>query len=160
MTHLIFKASYPWLLLIIIPALALTLIPYFRLAKRYRRTRNRICSMVLHMLIMIMSISLLAGVTLEYDVPNKDNEIVLLVDMSDSNQSRQSQKDDFVKEVINRSTQLYKVGIIKFGFDAKIVSPLDNASGKFAAYQTETEIDTSASNIANAINLALSLIHI
>lgn len=154
MTHLIFKASYPWLLLIIIPALALTLIPYFRLAKRYRRTRNRICSMVLHMLIMIMSISLLAGVTLEYDVPNKDNEIVLLVDMSDSNQSRQSQKDDFVKEVINRSTQLYKVGIIKFGFDAKIVSPLDNASGKFAAYQTETEIDTSASNIANAINLA------
>ena len=35
----------PWWLLLLIPALALTLIPYFKLKKRYRRTRNRISSM-------------------------------------------------------------------------------------------------------------------
>lgn len=154
MTHLVMKAAYPWLLLLIVPALILTLIPYFRLAKRYRRTRNRICSMVLHMLIMIMSISLLAGVTFEYDLPNKDNEIVIMVDMSDSNQASQSQKDSFVRDVINRSTQLYKVGIVKFGFDAKIVSELNSGANKFRDYQKEVELDTSASNIAGAINVA------
>ena len=53
--------SNPWLLLLLVPAVALTLIPYFRRPKRYRRTRNRIVSMTLHLIAMLLTVSLLAG---------------------------------------------------------------------------------------------------
>ena len=76
--------EYPWLLLLLIPALFFTVFHYFRSAKKYRRNRNRITSMVLHGLIMVLCISVFAGVAFLYDVPNEDNQIYLLVDMSDS----------------------------------------------------------------------------
>ena len=34
----------PWLLFLLIPALLLTLIPFLRLPKKFRRTRNRVIS--------------------------------------------------------------------------------------------------------------------
>ena len=58
--RLVFSIS-PWLMLLLIPAVAIALIPHFRLSKKYRRTRNRITSLVLHLLVMFFSISVLAG---------------------------------------------------------------------------------------------------
>ena len=59
MSNFRIEFSNPWLLLLLIPAVALALIPYFRIAKRYRRTRNRVISIVLHCLVMLLCISLL-----------------------------------------------------------------------------------------------------
>ena len=69
MTNFAIKFSNPWFLLFLIPAIALTFIPYFRSAKKYRRTRNRIVSMAVHMVFMVLCITVLAGITFEYDVP-------------------------------------------------------------------------------------------
>ena len=44
MSHFRIDFAHPWLLLLLIPALALTLIPFFRLTKKFRRTRNRVVS--------------------------------------------------------------------------------------------------------------------
>ena len=41
----------PWLLLLIPVAVAVVLFPYLRISKRHRRTRNRVTSVVLHILI-------------------------------------------------------------------------------------------------------------
>lgn len=38
--------TYPWLLLLLIPAAALVLFAYFRISKKYRRNRNRVLSIV------------------------------------------------------------------------------------------------------------------
>ena len=80
MYHFRIAFEYPWLLLLIIPALGLTLFFYFRSAKKYRRNRNRITSIVLHMLVMTLCVCVLSGIVFLYDVPNTDNQIVLLVD--------------------------------------------------------------------------------
>ena len=57
-----FRISFenPWHLLLLIPALFLTFFFYFRSAKKYRRNRNRITSIVLHLLVTIFSISVFA----------------------------------------------------------------------------------------------------
>ena len=74
----------PYWLWLLIPAIGIPLLIYFCSAKKYRRTRNRIISLVLHTLIMALAVFLLAGMTFFYQVPNRDNEILLLVDVSDS----------------------------------------------------------------------------
>ena len=46
MTNFRIVFEHPWLLLLLIPAVVLTMLPYFRMNKRYRKTRNRISSIV------------------------------------------------------------------------------------------------------------------
>ena len=62
MTNFRIEYSHPWLLLLLIPAVALTFLPYFRSSKKYRRTRNRILSMTFHLVAMVLAINLLAGI--------------------------------------------------------------------------------------------------
>ena len=93
--------DYPWLLLLLIPAALCTFIPYFRIKKRYRRTRNRIISVVLHSLVMVLTILLLSGFYIRYYIPNEENEIILLVDVSDTESLSQEKRDEFVGNVID-----------------------------------------------------------
>ena len=109
--------SNAWFLLLLIPAALFTLLPYLRLAKRYRRTRNRIVSMILHGCIMILCVSILAGITFTYDKPNMENEMILLVDASFSGEKTKSDKEEFIEQIIDESDSLFKIGIVTFVFD-------------------------------------------
>ena len=86
--------NHPWLLLLLIPALLFTFVPYFRIKKRYRRTRNRVVSIVLHSIVMTLAILMLAGFTIRYELPNKDNQLLLVVDSSYSNQEEKDNKEE------------------------------------------------------------------
>lgn len=150
--------THPWLLLLIIPAVLLTLIPYFRMNKKYRRTRNRIVSMTLHISAMVLAIALLAGISFKYEIPNEKNEVILLVDVSDSNQEERQKKDEFVQTVLNICDGDFKVGIVKFGFDQKYVAELSNNSQEILEkYLTSEDPDTTASDLASALKYAKSL---
>ena len=147
--------THPWLLLLIIPAVILTLIPYFRITKKYRRTRNRIISMSLHLFAMLLAINLLAGISFSYEIPNEENELILLVDVSESNEESQEQKNEFVQSVLNICSDEYRVGIVKFGYDQKYVAELSNDSQEvFAKYLESEDPDTSATDLASAIKYA------
>ena len=63
MFNLKINCVHPWLWLLLIPAVALTLFTYFRVAKKYRRTRNRVVSMVMHLLVTVLCVAVLANVT-------------------------------------------------------------------------------------------------
>lgn len=151
--------SHPWLLLLLIPAVALTLLPYFRLAKRYRRTRNRITSMVLHLMVMVLSILALSGITFSYQITNDENEIIYLVDMSDSEEEIQAKRDEFVELVINDSQyDGYKVGVVTFGYDQVYAAPLTHkVENVYDSYMSATLPDTTATNIAAALDYTVKL---
>ncbi|MBQ7368676.1 MAG: VWA domain-containing protein [Clostridia bacterium] len=153
--------SYPWMLLLLIPAVVLTLLPYFRLSKRYRRTRNRITSIVLHLIVLVLSIAALSGLTFNYQIPNDANEIILLVDMSDTEEESAQTRDDFVWTVLQDSRyDNYKVGIVTFGFDQEYVVPLTNsrhADEIYDKYLDAKSPDTSATNIASALTYTKDL---
>ena len=125
MTNFRIEFVYPWLLLLLIPAALLTFLPYFKLNKKYRKNRNRITSIVLHSIIMFLAVCILSGMTFSYQVPNTENEIILLVDMSKTAEQNEDERDDFIQNVLYSSMRdNYKVGIVTFGFDQRYAVPL------------------------------------
>lgn len=150
----------PWWMLLIIAAALITFIPYFRLAKRYRRTRNRIISIVLHLLVTVCVVSLLAGLQFTYETPNDKNEIILLVDVSDSQEEYADRRDMFVENVLNDSKyENFRVGLVAFGFDhACVTSMTTDVESVFSQYsdfldeqQSDAKVDESATNLADAL---------
>ena len=159
MTNFSINFSNPWLLLLLIPAVGLTLLPYFRSNKRYRRTRNRIVSMVLHLIIMILAISVLAGTTFEYDLPNEENEIILLVDSSFSNEGQNEKKEEFIQSVIYSNNSAFRLGIVTFGYDQVNAVPITgNMNNVYNNYLKSPAPDESATDIEAALLYAQSLL--
>ena len=152
---IVFSSSPLWLLLLI-PAVVLTLLPYLKLAKRYRRTRNRIGSVVLHLVIMLLATLTLAGMEVHYETPNDENEIIVLVDVSDTEAQSKAKRDRFVQLVLEDSQyDNYKVGVVTFGFDQVYAVPLTyEVDSIFEQYQLslqENLPDTTATNLADAL---------
>ena len=158
MTNFSVNFTNAWWLLLLIPAFGLTLFSYFRLNKRYRFTRNRIVSIVLHLVIMVLSIALLAGLTFDYYRPNSETEVILLVDSTDTMQDDKRKTDEFIKDVVNGCDSKYKIGIVKFGYDQVYAVELTNKTDRvYSTYQTSDNPDTSATDVASALVYAESL---
>ncbi|MBO5412112.1 MAG: VWA domain-containing protein [Clostridia bacterium] len=152
----------PLLLLLLIPALFFTLLPYFRLSKRYRKTRNRITSMALHFTTMLLAICVLSGIYFTYEVPNSKNELILLVDVSDTENVSEETRDEFVYTVLsNCEGSGVKVGIVTFGYDQEYAVPMtDNIGSVYDRYVESLQSDlpdTSATNLASALRYTRDL---
>lgn len=151
----------PWWMLLIIAAALITFIPHFRLAKRYRRTRNRIISIVMHLIVTVCVVSLLAGLQFTYETPNDKNEIIVLVDVSDSQEEYADRRDMFVESVLNDSKyDNFRVGLVAFGFDQVCVAPMTNNVGDiYSLYrdfldeqQSNKKVDSTATDLADALS--------
>ena len=151
--------AYPWLLLTIIPAAALTLIPYFRLNKKYRKTRNRIVSMVLHGIILTLAVLTLSGMTVVSRVPNGSNQIVILVDMSESENLSAEKRDDFVETVVTQAKfDGFGIAIVTFGYDQETAVPFTHDMTALLNEYKHVELpDVSATDIASALSYAQKL---
>ncbi len=150
--------SHPWLLLLLIPAIALTLFPYFRANKKYRKTRNRILSMLFHGLSITLAILLLAGTTFSYETPNLENEMILLVDISDSNAASADAKTEFVQSVVSISDGKYRLGIVKFGHGHVLSGEMSYDMDKVLEdYLTSEVPDNTATDLASALTYASTL---
>lgn len=152
MTNFRITFSNPWLLLLLIPAAFFALFPYFRIQRKYRRTRNRIVSIICHMLVMVLSVAVLSGLRFSFDTPNTENEIILLVDSSDSDRDSREARDEFVHTVIDQCAPYGKVGVVTFGYNQVYAAPLSqDAKQIFSQYQSAVSPDTSATDIASAL---------
>ncbi|MBQ9796609.1 MAG: VWA domain-containing protein [Clostridia bacterium] len=158
MTNFKIIFSNPWLLLLLIPAIGLTLLTYFRMNKRYRFTRNHITSIVLHMVIMVLSIAVLAGMIFGYSIPNNDNEIILLVDASYSTSDSEDEVDEFIRDVIDSTDTMFELGIVTFGFDQVYASELSSDTSETYTNYIKAELpDTTATDIASALTYTSTL---
>ncbi len=149
---------YPLTLLILIAAMGLSFFPYFRSPKKYRRNRNRITSLVLHVIVMFLAVIALSGMTFEYDVVNDKNELILLVDASFSNEENKDAADEFVETVLKESNDANKVGVVLFGYDQVYAVKLTNQTeNSFNQYKKSVLPDTTATDISAALNYARGL---
>ena len=150
--------THPWLLLLLIPAIALTLFPYFKANKKYRKTRNRILSMIFHGLAITLAITLLAGITFGYEKPNLENELIILVDTTDSNEESADEKSEFVQSVISIADGKYRLGVVKFGHGQVLSGEMSYDTDKILEdYLTSELPDTTATDLASALKYARTL---
>ena len=159
MTNLRIEFLYPWLLLLLIPMFALSFFLYFRISKRYRRTRNRIVSMVLHFIVGTLSILTLAGINFHYSLPNMETEVILLVDVTYSGETVEEQKNDFIMNAINDSREVAQIGIVTFGYgDPVYAVPLTtDTSDVYFDYMSAEKPDATATDIATALSYTKDL---
>lgn len=158
MTNFKISFSHPWLLLLLIPAIALTLLPYFLSKKKYRRNRNRIISVALHGIVMTLCVFLISGITFGYRIPNRGNELILLVDRSHSGSEQQNAKDEFIQSVIDECGSDFRVGVVKFGYNQVYAAQLSSdRGGVMERYLDSAEPDTSATDVASALRYARTL---
>ena len=158
MTNFKIIFSNPWFLLLLLPAIAVTVIPYLRLNKRYRRNRNRIISMTLHSLVFLFAISVFAGISFSYRVPNDLNEIILVVDVSDTEKEVASVRDEYVANILNENYSDFKVGVVTFGYDQVLAVPLGTDASAYMKYIDAEKPDASATDVSAALTYAKSLL--
>ena len=148
--------TYPWLLLLIIPIIGVALFLHLRINKKFRRSRNRIISLVLHCVTGVLCVLVLSGMQFAYSIPNDKNEVIFLVDVSDSYQSTAEQRDEFVENVIEAGRYTgVKMGVVTFGFDQVYAVPLtDDIDSVYEGYVNAALPDQRGTNIADALSFA------
>ena len=148
--------SNPWLLLLIIPAVALMLWPYLRLPKRHRNTRNRVISLALHSLILLLVVSMLAGMTFTSSQTSYKKDVVLLVDLSESNVESQEEMNEFVQSVLDGVESGYRVGVVTFANGCVYSSKLsENMNGVYNDY-----VNSSQTPLKNATDFSSALLYV
>lgn len=152
--------THPWLLLLIIPAVAVVLIPYFLMAKKYRRNRNRVTSVILHICVSLCCVLLLSGMGFSYNIDNSENEIMIVVDASYSTEEEKEAKDGYIADILSMADpDVYRIGIVTFGFTQNYVAPLSNdMTDVYNKYLSEPLQSDEATDIAAALTYASSLL--
>ena len=150
----------PWILLLIIPAVALTVWLFYRLDKRFRKSPNRIVSTVIYSLVMILCIFVLSGMTMSYDEENSANELVILVDASSSTDNARDRVDRYIYDVLKANDNRTQVAIVTFGYDQKVVVDMGfyTPEHAFNQYVSASAPNISATDISAALSLARELI--
>lgn len=161
MVHFRIHFSYPLLLLVFLLGLAITALLYFRLSKKYRKNRNRVTSTVLHLIVFALAVLTMAGTMFTYEVPNKENQIILLVDVSDTEEQSREARDAFVKTILDMGQyDGFSIGIVTFGYNqvyAVEMTDKISVSDMMNRYQSAEQPDTSATDIAAALTYTADL---
>lgn len=150
----------PWLLFVIIPAIGLMLIPYFRVKKQHRNTPNRVISLAIHTVILVLVTFLLAGMSFTLTQVTLKKDVVLLVDASDSAVSARADMDDFVNSVLDDIDKNHNIGVVTFAGNCVYAAEMDNdpAAVKRAYSEVSQKPIGNASDIAGALYYARDLL--
>lgn len=148
--------SQPWLLLLLIPAFVLGLLPYFRIAKKYRRNRNRVVSTVLHLVVMTLAVFVLSGINFTFREYNNNNEIIFVMDASFSTKDEEAAKNRYLSDAVAMgNAEAFNIGVVTFGYDQVYAVPLTNDLNSIMyTYESAEKPNTSATDIAAALNFA------
>jgi len=160
MSNIRLDFNHPWLLLLIIPVVILALIPHLKLNKHRRRTRNRITSLVLHIIVLVLSVLLLAGMNIKVENSLMKNDVIFLVDTSDSAKDIKDEIDEYLDNVISNYQYENRIGFVCFGNEYVVASkPSDNVSSAYNQYKNnKLNLKQNATNFEAALEYSVSLL--
>ena len=131
----------------------MSLLPYFKLPKKYRKSRNRLASMTIHVIITAILVAVLAGVTIENTFVSRKSDVIILVDQSRSQTRNDDALNAFIEKVVNQLPDGYRLGIIEFGKNQLYTSEIStNKASILFDYENKSGfIDTSMTDIEDAL---------
>ena len=104
---------------------------------------------------MTLCVTLIAGISFSYTVPNRENELLIVVDASDSGSEQSDVRDDYIQSILNVCGKNDKIGIVTFGLEPVYAAPLSyDAREAYRQYLGAQTPDTSATNISAALKFA------
>jgi|GEM_PF-3468676 len=159
------------LLLVLIPLIVLPIFVMTR--KSYRFNRVRVTSMVLHIFIAVLAVSLMTGMTFVNEEFDGRDEVILVVGVSDSlylaNPSRLDFGDNpasgtinnFVRNTIRESNGDHRMGIVAFAREPMVAVPMATSNeAMFGAFQHQMRDNRprgEATNISDALMFAYEM---
>ncbi len=141
--------QHPWVLLAIPVVIGLLIF-----SMRYMYSRNmaqKISRILVRFLVATLLILALSGITLKR--VGKDVTTIFLVDVSDSVKERKNDVTTFINDAIKTKGRHDYVGVIAFGGDTR-VEQFISKDVSFTGLMTE--VDTQATNLEEAVNIALA----
>ena len=141
----------PWLLLVIIPLLAVVIISYVISVNKENRTFKNTFSFVCHIIICILITLSIAKMS--YEKVITETNIYVLADVSYSSNRNLDLIDEYIDSLKETSPKNSKIGVIAFGKDYELlVSP-----GEDLVSVKNAKVDDSETNICAALQYAATL---
>lgn len=115
MTEFNLEIARPWLLLILIPALVLGIIPFFKLHKKRRKATKHIIPFIIHMILILLLTTLASGIRItETTETPTGSAVMFVVDLSGSNVEMKDDMEKFMHNLTEKSKT--EEGEFVFGF--------------------------------------------
>lgn len=158
-TKILFENA--WVFLLLIPAIIIAFIPFLKLNKQSRRSKNRIPSMIIHIVVLLLITTVFSGFKIQKDNVISDENTLLLVDVSDSSSNSKYKIDNYVESILENYDYDKNVGIIVFGNECEYIAKLSSNASKvleeYKEYENES-IKKDATNIEEALYYAQSIL--
>ena len=141
----------PFLLILLLPMLALVLVPYFIAIRKENKSRASTVALVLHVLIALLVILAAAGMSNVTVIT--ETELYVLADVSYSMNDKLDLVDEYIAKVEDELPRNSEMGVITFGKNYRLHTPL---GGEITSVKSN-KVNAGATDIASAIRYADSL---
>ena len=141
----------PYLLLLLIPMLALVLVPYFIAIRKENKTKSTTISLALHIVIILLAVLAAAGMSNVTVIT--ETELYVVADVSYSTHDKLDLIDDYIEEIKGELPGNSKMGVVTFGKNYRLHTPL----GERITSVKENKVNDSATDIASALRYASTL---
>ncbi len=141
----------PLLLILLIPMLALVLVPYFIAIRKENKSRASTVALVLHAVIVVLVVLAAAGMSNVTVIT--ETELYVLADVSYSMNDKLDLVDEYIAEVQDELPRNSEMGVITFGKNYRLHTQL----GERISTVKNNKVNGSATNIASALRYADSL---
>ena len=141
----------PFLLLLLIPMLALVFVPYFIAIRKENKSRAATVALVLHVVIALLVILAAAGMSNVTVIT--ETELYVLADVSYSMQDKLDAVDEYIEKVSDELPRNSQMGVITFGKNYRLHTPM----GSEITSIKSNKVNASATDIASALRYADTL---
>lgn len=147
----------PYLALLMIPAVLLALIPFFRLHKSRRYTMKHMLPLLIHLIILTIATLLITDIhIIETATAPEATQIVIVADMSDSNSPMKPEMNEYITGVVNSADKSTEVAVVVFADDNIYLVEFGEQKSDYLDVSSEA-VKSGNTDIQGALEFADSL---
>ncbi len=156
----------PYMFLILIPALILGIVPFFRLHKKRRMSSKHLIPFIIHLTLILLLSAVLAGVRItETSTAPSETRVVFVVDASDSNRMKFEEMNQYMHSFTKAGNRKTKYGLVVFGgtenegiIHSVQIGDLDEKVENYLDLELPSEVNYSETNVAKALAEARAML--